>query len=843
MRIEMACRLSLYLTLMLATACLGYAELFFLPFIPYVLVPLGLLLVLAFFFEGRWLLPIWAANVLGVVITGGTFLWLRYLYLQRLAGTDTFMGTIPWPAALLPQVGPLLMLLLLIKLFRPKQEHDYWLLQTIGFLEVALACVLAGEALFGILLFAYMLCGLWSLGLFQLARLRGRFPLEPAPSQKSEVRGQRSDEGPSLTSDLRPLTSDLGPLRVPWRWIGLARATRWAVAAAALGLVLFLLAPRQADTIWDASILTSSSVGPIEVGAGADMDLNRTGTVRMSEDVAFEVQVTDKENGGRPKLNLSERQCWRGVVLDNYERGRWRPFNPGIIFQAIGILPQVTVPSRLPRYEGVHLHKNKELPSLGPDQYFLTFHVNPKKAHGVFLAEPVILGPGKGDHPYRALRGPDQTYHFQMFYELDGTLIPLPRRGKEGDGSCSYVQVTVPPRPGQEDLLRPRSLVDRNFHRINFKYRPIPEIRSWTAALLDRLAGEGRYGLTPEHVRLDGKGRVAPQYREVVARALSKYLATSGEFSYTLELRRQDRKLDPNVDFLRNVKQGHCERFSSALALMLRSHGIPTRIVKGYRGIDDAGGGRYLIRQNHAHSWVEALVPARKVRGFLCWLTLDPTPGGEADEESSFSWAGLLANVLGGLEIFWKSFLVELNPETQQAAAVRLWNYLALSSRLEWIGESYSGRFWAKPGFWIQLLLASLCAIWLTRRLRRRAQARSRRVPGVAFYARLLAIFSRRCRLQPQPAQTAREFGETARSLLLQRSAPAALTDLPVRVADLFYQVRFGRQTVEEAVCREMNRQLDQLDRTLAGSQESLSERGQAGALQKPEKQPGVPGD
>src|SRR5262249_13309122 len=160
-------------------------------------------------------------------------------------------------------------------------------------------------------------------------------------------------------------------------------------------------------------------------------------------------------------------------------------------------------------------------------------------------------------------------------------------------------------------------LVDRNFHRINFKYRPIPQIRSWTAALLDRLAGEGRYGLTPEHVRLDGQGRLAPQYREDVARALSRYLATSGEFSYTQDLRRQDRKLDRNVDFLRNVKQGHCERFSSALALMLRSHGIPTRIVKGYRGIDDVGGGRYLIRQNHAHSWVEALVPARKVRGFL----------------------------------------------------------------------------------------------------------------------------------------------------------------------------------------------------------------------------------
>ena len=39
------------------------------------------------------------------------------------------------------------------------------------------------------------------------------------------------------------------------------------------------------------------------------------------------------------------------------------------------------------------------------------------------------------------------------------------------------------------------------------------------------------------------------------------------------------------MDFLVNVKQGHCERFASALALMLRSQGIPSRVVVGFRGV------------------------------------------------------------------------------------------------------------------------------------------------------------------------------------------------------------------------------------------------------------------
>jgi hypothetical protein len=42
------------------------------------------------------------------------------------------------------------------------------------------------------------------------------------------------------------------------------------------------------------------------------------------------------------------------------------------------------------------------------------------------------------------------------------------------------------------------------------------------------------------------------------------------------------------------------------------------------------------------------------------------------------------------------------------------------------------------------------------------------------------------------------------------------MVDLPLRVAGLFYQVRFGRLTLKEAECRELERQLDQLDKALA---------------------------
>jgi hypothetical protein len=80
----------------------------------------------------------------------------------------------------------------------------------------------------------------------------------------------------------------------------------------------------------------------------------------------------------------------------------------------------------------------------------------------------------------------------------------------------------------------------------------------------------------------------------------------------------------------------------------------------------------------------------------------------------------------------------------------------------------------------------------------------------------LLQILARRCGLVPGHAQTPREFGEAAGKLLEQNSATAGLAGLPGRVAGLFYQVRFGRHELPEADGREIDRQLDQLDRTLA---------------------------
>ena len=71
-------------------------------------------------------------------------------------------------------------------------------------------------------------------------------------------------------------------------------------------------------------------------------------------------------------------------------------------------------------------------------------------------------------------------------------------------------------------------------------------------------------------------------------------------------------RLDPVEDFLVNRKKGHCEYFASALALLLRSVNIPSRIVNGFKGGDwNELTETMNVRQKHAHSWVEAFIGLR----------------------------------------------------------------------------------------------------------------------------------------------------------------------------------------------------------------------------------------
>jgi hypothetical protein len=744
MSLESWSRLLAHATLALACACLIEAEAPFVPGLQACLAPVVVLVLLAFWSEGRWSLPAWGANVLGLVIAAGATAWLTL----QLSNQESWVAQVPMPTAVVPHVGPVLMALVLVKLFRPRVPGDFWRLHGLGLLQVGLGCVLATGPAFGVLLPAYLACGLASLALHY--RLPG--------------------------SDAR----------VAW-WLG-PFTLRWTLAVAVPALALFLLTPRRDEAPWE-PLGRFSPERPrptrAQAGLGPEINLNQTGAVELDDEVAL--QVTAEDDTGQAKRDLPADQRWRGLVLDFYESGKWTT-EAQLVGMPAGVRPQ------------------RQLPDFGPGQYFLTFTVRPRQAGGLVLAEPVRFGPPPARLPVVGVAGHGRQ---GLFFELSGTVLPLLFTGKQ---EYRYRQV-VPP---QADPMRmPAERLD-NLYVERLTRQRVPGLDEWTINLLRRLAGDPRYRL-PASLRpaLAGPTRsflLEPDEWEPVARALTDYLSASGEYTYSLELSRQDLDADPVMDFLCNVKQGHCERYATALALMLRSVGIPARLVKGFKGADAQGDGTYLIRHSHAHAWVEALVPRRPpppvpapgggTGGGFDWLTLDATAGRDAPAPAAFSLARWWESGQRNGLMLWRELILGYNAEEQ----ADLWDSLDVgryATTAVKVGLAFLGALTAAAGL---LLLHR----WARRRSVRRPRSRS----AVAFYRRLVALLARHA-LRPQPAQTPREFGRAARRFLEARPGAAVLADLPERVAELFYRVRFGGRPLDGAEGRDLDAELDRLAEAL----------------------------
>lgn len=82
---------------------------------------------------------------------------------------------------------------------------------------------------------------------------------------------------------------------------------------------------------------------------------------------------------------------------------------------------------------------------------------------------------------------------------------------------------------------------------------------------------------------------------------------------------------EDGVDYLLFVAgRGYCDYFASAMAVMLRSVGVPARVVAGYVMHESGPNGLYELREHDAHAWTEVFFPD------YGWQRFDPTPGGAA---------------------------------------------------------------------------------------------------------------------------------------------------------------------------------------------------------------------
>jgi protein-glutamine gamma-glutamyltransferase len=303
-------------------------------------------------------------------------------------------------------------------------------------------------------------------------------------------------------------------------------------------------------------------------------------------------------------------------------------------------------------------------------------------------------------------------------------------------------------------------------------------LRAATWPVVNQPPGAARYLQLPPLAE-----RIPALAREVTAGSRSPYEAAlklnhylMTHYTYTLVLK-QESRLGPLEEFLFVRRSGNCEYFAAAMAVMLRSVGIPARVVGGFqRGDWNPFGGYYMVRMKDAHSWVEAFFDGPG------WVSFDPSPRAETEEARS-----AMAFYLDSLRMRWYRHVVNWSLRDQVGVAASMhrgaeeWrgSLLALRDSLRAVPR------WAMAAMAVALAVAGWFLWSHAPRAARRATAAA--VPR--FYVQALRVLARRGFLRGQ-AETAREFSER-----VEGAAPAFASAF-ARITAAYERCRFGAATL-----------------------------------------------
>lgn len=284
-------------------------------------------------------------------------------------------------------------------------------------------------------------------------------------------------------------------------------------------------------------------------------------------------------------------------------------------------------------------------------------------------------------------------------------------------------------------------------------------------------------------------GNARSRYQKAVA--IESYLKKN--YSYTLEPKR-DESLPPVEDFLFKNREGYCDHFSTAMAVLLREIAIPARLVTGYVTSEWNDLGRfYTVRQSNAHSWVEVYFPS------YGWVSFDPTPPAISAEENPV--ISSVSKYIGYMRLKWDRYIVNFTFQDQVNAAreARRRTESGRESILKVIAALRAGI----GKVWIPLLFlgaaASFIYLILSRKWRRGGKGPLLRKKGtVPFYQEMLKILARKGVIKPE-GMTPREF---ARLTLEEKGdAYSGVIDL----TELFERVRYGGTMLGSKEMEEIN--------------------------------------
>ncbi len=476
-------------------------------------------------------------------------------------------------------------------------------------------------------------------------------------------------------------------------------------------------------------------------GFSDGVKLGGHGVIKTDSTVVMRVEM-EARYGGRG----AEAIHWRGVAFDLYSKGEWSRSRAAPSTQAYSLDPVNGRDARYFRYDEAPVDKDL-IEGLRPTLVKQNIYLEPLDSNVLFGASlPRIIEYA----PNSKSRSTPQKNDEIRYPHASGTL-----------SYTIYSQLAKP----SEDALRtaPATGLPKGY---DVYLQLPPEITPRTRALAQQI--------TAPHANAYDK-----------ARAIEAWLESN--LTYTLRL--EDPGAQEAVDFfLFDRKQGHCEYFASAFAVLARAAGIPVRQVNGFLGGEwNEYQGYVAVRAGDAHSWDEVYFPG------VGWVTFDPTPSANIDQlgRGGGGWRDRLSRMIDTLRFQWTKWVIEYDLASQLELFKSIGGAIK-SAALAVKGAAVAAKDAALSRWPILAGIGALVAGFVLLRRRRAtapSQGRASRTRARSTVAEVYFAVARSLTKSGIPRDAATTPRELATRLTAQGSPIAAdLTEL----TELYYAAEWG---------------------------------------------------
>ncbi len=473
-------------------------------------------------------------------------------------------------------------------------------------------------------------------------------------------------------------------------------------------------------------------------GFSEQVDLGGIGAVKQDQSLVMRVQFPDME--GPPSEDL----YFRGVAFDRYNGRSWTN-----TFARRRLVVR--------NDEGIFTGQNEKYEERGPPgvrQQILIEALDTSVLFGMPLVDEI-----RGAFPAVQTDG------------MDGWSLPVPMAARFQYDAVSSV-------PKIEDAERVAS---------SFEYPPdirehFLDVPPLSPEVADLAMSVTRHAKSP--------------FERIVS--VQRHLMTNYRYSLDVDM---DETRNPLEDFLFRRKSGYCEHYATAMVVMLRTLGIPARLVTGFLpGEWNEYGNYYRVRQRDAHAWVEVFFPQSG------WITFDPTPTVGTGVPDPI-WRKL-GSLIDSVRLKWDRFVIQYSFRDQIAIVqairerserVRANGAHLLETVRRWASTSTA---WfahqARPLVGLFVIVAVLglsafvaLAIKMYKGRRAAALHAVREQVAVKMYARMLRLLSSRG-LRKAGGCTPLEFSRR----IAEEWADAGPFVTPL--TELYCRVRYGHEPFED---------------------------------------------